>query len=126
MCDSSYAYEAEIRSSKNASLDKVSALWIRLPLKELSDHYKSKGHDELMKDLLKSTPGLVATIPRVKQNVPIYVLFGALGFSTDKDIWEALGVPGDDTMFIELLKNSLPRHRQVRTKDAALEFIGKL
>ena len=52
-------------------------------------------------------PTIVATLPYTNQDIPIIILFRALGFVSDKDILEHILPDLNDNEMLELLKPSL-------------------
>jgi DNA-directed RNA polymerase II subunit RPB2 len=66
------------------------------------------------------------SIPYVKEDIPLVLLFRALGFSTDKEILEMVCNDLNDKAMIELLKASFDEVGSERhTSDFALDFISK-
>ena len=69
--------------------------------------------------------GLIsARIPYVKQDVPIIILFRALGLESDKDIMDYIVFDENDNTFKELLRPSLDFASDYRGKEQCLEYIG--
>ncbi len=65
-------------------------------------------------------------IPYVKEDIPIVLLFRALGFTTDKEILEMMCNDITDKPFIELLKASFDEvGSEKNTTDFALDYISK-
>ena len=66
------------------------------------------------------------SFPYVKEDIPLVLLFRALGFSTDKEILEMVCHDLNDKAMIELLKASFDEVGSERhTSDFALDFISK-
>jgi len=66
------------------------------------------------------------SIPYVKEDIPLVLLFRALGFTTDKEILEMMCHDFEDKAMIELLKASFDEVGSERsTSDFALDFISK-
>ena len=66
-------------------------------------------------------------IPNVTRNIPIFVLFRALGIESDKDILEYITYDVDDTSnknVIEFLRYSIIDNRGVYTQEEALSYIS--
>lgn len=72
----------------------------------------------------KSTNCIRATIPYIRQDVPIVIIFRALGLA-DKDILEHICYNFKDEKMMELLKPSLEEAFVIQDKTVALDFIGK-
>eukprot|EP00053_Salpingoeca_punica_P007477 m.68210 g.68210 ORF g.68210 m.68210 type:complete len:1172 (-) comp14168_c1_seq1:338-3853(-) len=64
-------------------------------------------------------------IPYIKQDVPVVVLFRALGFVADRDIIEHIIYDFEDQEMMDLLKPSLDEAFVIQHKDLALDMIGK-
>eukprot|EP01026_Neomeris_dumetosa_P063826 TRINITY_DN6061_c1_g1_i3.p1 TRINITY_DN6061_c1_g1~~TRINITY_DN6061_c1_g1_i3.p1 ORF type:complete len:936 (+),score=118.87 TRINITY_DN6061_c1_g1_i3:123-2930(+) len=64
-------------------------------------------------------------IPYIKSEIPIMILFRALGYEADKDILEHIVYGLDDNEMLELLRPSIEEASPVRTQQVALDFIGK-
>ena len=81
----------------------------------------SKKNIQLKNDL----GGLItARIPYVKTDIPIVILFRALGIESDKDILDYIIFDDNDNSFKELLRPSLEYSSDFREKDECLEYIG--
>lgn len=133
--------------------DKVSAVWIHIPgnpksysnfkdgkrfrtvpgerlsksrAKSMSLHSESTRRD-IAKSYRKSRPGLVVTIATVRRTIPLLIVFKALGFETDGEIWETFLVDPQDMDFYEALRATLENveARAVKTEEDALIYIGK-
>ena len=67
---------------------------------------------------------ITARIPYIKIDVPIVILFRALGIISDKDIMDYIVFDEDDNSFKELLRPSLDYSVDYKEKEECLEFIG--
>jgi len=67
---------------------------------------------------------LRATMPRVKTDIPLWILFRALGIGRDKDICDLIVGPEPDGTFDGLLAESIQEAIDVRTKEAALAWMS--
>lgn len=65
------------------------------------------------------------TIPYIKKDIPIVILFRALNCITDKEIIENIIYDFEDVQMMEKLRPSLEEARDIQTRDNALDFIGK-
>ena len=108
---SGYSWQAEIRSS----MDGLS----RPPL--LFSVKISKKNVQAKNDL----GGLItARIPYIKIDVPIAILFRALGVISDKDIMDYIVFDENDNSFKELLRPSLDYSIDYKEKEECLEYLG--
>lgn len=74
----------------------------------------------------KGTGGTIrVSIPYIRQDVPIIVLFRALGLVADKDILEHIVYNLDDVQMMDLLRPSLEEACVIQSQEVALDFIGK-
>ncbi|CAL8099003.1 unnamed protein product [Orchesella dallaii] len=150
MCDSKYQFECEIRSTVDSNTEKVSALWIHIPGNPKSYHtfkdsYKlgknSRGvggnikrtniHNEAVrkkvtKQYLNARPGFVVTIATVRNTIPLLILFKALGFEDDDDVWATFLVGVSDFDFIEALRSTMENleAKAIKNEEDALYYIG--
>lgn len=67
---------------------------------------------------------ITARIPYVKTDIPIVILFRALGIESDKDILDYIIFDENDNSFKELLRPSLDYSNDYREKEECLEYIG--
>lgn len=68
---------------------------------------------------------LVCSIPYVHEEIPLVVLFRALGSISDKDILELICYALHDNQMIELLKPSIEEAAPINDVDIALDYIAK-
>lgn len=66
-----------------------------------------------------------ATIPYVRQEVPVVVIFRALGLEADKTILEHIMYDLSDTEMMEQFRASLEEAEPIQNRTVALDFIGK-
>mmetsp|Transcript_30063 Transcript_30063/g.50528 ORF Transcript_30063/g.50528 Transcript_30063/m.50528 type:complete len:928 (-) Transcript_30063:324-3107(-) len=66
-----------------------------------------------------------ATLPYIRQEVPIVVVFRALGFVADRDILEHICYDFGDRQMMELLRPSLEEAFVIQNQQVALDYIGK-
>ncbi|XP_065883503.1 DNA-directed RNA polymerase II subunit RPB2 [Dysidea avara] len=111
--DSKYAYTAEIRSYIENSSRPVSTLWVSL---------LAKGGTGSRKSVMGQR--IISTLPYIKQEIPIMIVFRALGFVSDRDILEHIIYDFDDHEMMEMLKPSLDEAFVVQEQLVALNFIG--
>ena len=67
---------------------------------------------------------LRATMPRVKTDIPLWILFRALGFQRDKDICDLIIGQETDGTFDALLSESIQEAMDVRTQETALAWLS--
>ena len=68
---------------------------------------------------------LRATVPRLKMEVPLFILFRALGIETDKDIVDLILGPEGDSTFNAILLESMIEASTIKTKEEALSFLSQ-
>ncbi|EGD81574.1 DNA-directed RNA polymerase II polypeptide [Salpingoeca rosetta] len=73
----------------------------------------------------RSGPVLHVTLPYVRQDVPVVVVFRALGFEDDRSILEHIIYDFNDMEMMEMLKPSLDEAFVIQNRDVALDWIGK-
>nr|CAH8868026.1 unnamed protein product [Trichobilharzia regenti] len=112
--DSKYAYKTEIRSCLEHSSRPASTLWINMMARGGKDGSK------------RATIGqrIVAILPYIKQEIPVLIVFRALGFVADRDILEHIIYDFDDTEMREMIKPSLDDAFVIQEQKVALNFIG--
>lgn len=113
MKDSKYAYKAEIRSCLEHSSRPTSTLWINM---------LSRGGQSLKKSSIGQR--IIAILPYIKQEIPIMIVFRALGFVADRDILEHIIYDFEDPEMMEMVKPSLDEAFVVQEQNVALNFIG--
>ncbi|EZA47574.1 DNA-directed RNA polymerase II subunit RPB2 [Ooceraea biroi] len=113
MKDGKYAYKAEIRSCLEHSSRPTSTLWINMMAKSGASIKKSAIGQRI-----------IAIIPYIKQEIPIMVVFRALGFVADRDILEHIIYDFDDPEMMEMVKPSLDEAFVIQEQSVALNFIG--
>ncbi|KAH9997694.1 DNA-directed RNA polymerase II, subunit 2 [Russula compacta] len=65
-----------------------------------------------------------ATIPYIKVDIPIWVVFRALGVMSDRDILEHICYDMQDMQMLEMLKPCIDDGFVIQDRDIALDFIG--
>ena len=66
-----------------------------------------------------------ASLPYIREPIPVVIVFRALGFISDKDVLEHIVYDFSDVDMLERFRPSLEEARPIRTEAAALDFIGK-
>lgn len=100
---------AEIRCSPEMSFRPASAIYIKA-------RASSKG---------KNKPTFRVTLPYVKKDIPIFILFRALGVISDGEIVFRLVYDLRDQKMVDLVRPSLEEGTSINSQDDALEYIGK-
>ena len=108
---SGFSWQAEIRSNIDGSNRPPVLFAVKISKKNT---------------LLKNNLGglITARNPYVKSDIPIVILFRALGLESDKDIMDYIVFDENDNSFKELLRPSLEYATDYRGKSECLEFIG--
>jgi hypothetical protein len=65
-----------------------------------------------------------ATIPYIKVDIPIWVVFRALGVISDRDILEHICYDMQDAQMLEMLKPCIDEAFVIQSREVALDFIG--
>jgi DNA-directed RNA polymerase II subunit RPB2 len=68
---------------------------------------------------------LKATMPRIKTEIPLWILFRALGVETDKEIRDLILGPEGDSTFDGILNESMMEAADVATKEQALALLAQ-
>eukprot|EP01121_Diplochlamys_sp_Union-15-3_P019096 TRINITY_DN7104_c0_g1_i1.p1 TRINITY_DN7104_c0_g1~~TRINITY_DN7104_c0_g1_i1.p1 ORF type:complete len:732 (+),score=140.11 TRINITY_DN7104_c0_g1_i1:22-2217(+) len=105
---SKYSHVAEIRSRAESDAKPTSTLYVKL--------LRSKS---------VSSGVLKAQIPYVKDEIPVVIIFRALGFVADREILEHICYDLNDKRMMELLRPSLTEAFVIQNREVALDFIGK-
>uniref|UniRef100_A0A7S0YCC4 DNA-directed RNA polymerase subunit beta n=1 Tax=Polytomella parva TaxID=51329 RepID=A0A7S0YCC4_9CHLO len=114
---SKYSYVAEIRSVIEGSVRTASTMSVMM-LPRGAKRPGGGGSD-------LSGPVLRASIPYVKSDIPILILFRALGLISDKDILELIVYDFADAGMMEDLRSSIEESQQITNQEDALDYIGK-
>lgn len=109
---SKYAFVGEIRSLPESGARAASTCAVRM-LNRAGAGNKGLGGT------------LRVTIPYIKQDIPIVVVFRALGFEADKDILEHIVYDFGDVAMMDLLRPSLEEAFVIQSREVALDYIGK-
>jgi DNA-directed RNA polymerase II subunit RPB2 len=64
------------------------------------------------------------SLPRIKTEIPLFVMFRALGFQSDKEIIELI-FGSTETPYDMILQECIQDAKDIRTQEAALEFLSK-
>jgi len=105
---SKYSYVAEIRSCLETGSRPTSTMYVKMLARG-----GTKSHC------------IRCTIPYIRQDIPIIIVFRALGFVADRDILEHICYDFKDNKMMDLLKPSLEESFVIQDQNVALDFIGK-
>ena len=89
---SKYSYIAEIRSCPETGSRPTSTMWVKM---------LARSSKQIQGQTIK------AVIPYVRQEIPIIIVFRALGFTADRDILEHICYDFEDVRMMELLRPSM-------------------
>lgn len=78
-----------------------------------------------IKLMAKGDKTIKATLPYVKSDIPIVLVFRALGVVPDGDILEHICYDQSDTEMLEMLKPCIEEGFFVQDREVALDFIGR-
>jgi len=67
---------------------------------------------------------LRATIPRIKTDIPLFVLFRALGIVADKDIYDLIIGTENDALFDSVMSETILEAQEIQTQEQALAWIS--
>jgi DNA-directed RNA polymerase II subunit RPB2 len=70
-------------------------------------------------------PYCYVTLPYIKQDVPMAIVFRALGVVSDQDILDHICYDKSDTQMLELLKPSIDEALYIQDRETALDFIAR-
>ncbi|KAK9463712.1 DNA-directed RNA polymerase II subunit RPB2 [Lipomyces oligophaga] len=104
------SYLAEIRSAIEKGSRLISSMQIKL--------YEKGGQD-------KSGPIIKATLPYIRDDVPIVIVFRALGVVPDGDILEHICFDQTDSQILEMLKPCIEEAFVIQDREVALDYIGR-
>lgn len=105
-------YIAEIRSA----VEKGSRILSQLSIKLFAKGDTSKGG---------FGPTIRSTLPYIKTDIPIVVVFRALGVVSDEDILNHICYDRNDTPMLEMLKPCIEEGFVIQDREVALDFISK-
>lgn len=111
--DSKYAFKTEIRSCLEHSSRPTSTLWVNM---------MARGGQGARKSAIGQR--IIGILPYIKQEIPIIIVFRALGFVSDRDILEHIIYDFDDPEMMEMVKPSLDDAFVIQEQNVALNFIG--
>lgn len=90
--DGKYAYKTEIRSCIEHSSRPTSTLWVNM---------MARGGQGAKKSAIGQR--IIGILPYIKQEIPVIIVFRALGFVSDRDILEHIIYDFDDPEMMEMV-----------------------
>lgn len=110
---SKYSHVAEVRSVSDVSNRPATSFAVRL-----LSRGGGKGGD------LTGQP-IVCTLPQIKQEIPIVILFRALGFANDNEVMSHICYDYEDEELMTALMPSIEEAQVIQDQMIALDFIAK-
>jgi len=110
--DHKYSWVVECRSHVSQGGRPTSTIYLQMYRRV------TKGADRQFKDNIRTT------LPYIREDVPVIIVFRALGFITDRDIVERIVYDFSDAEMMRKLRNSMEEASVIQDKEAALVFIG--
>ncbi|KAH9880784.1 DNA-dependent RNA polymerase II [Plenodomus lingam] len=104
---------AEIRSAVEKGTRLISSFTIKWAENSLAGGKRVPG------------PFAYATLPYVKSEIPMAIVFRALGIVSDEEILSHIVYDRTDTQMLELLKPSIEEGSVVQDRESALDFIAR-
>ena len=80
---------------------------------------------KLTKGTASGAAGIKVTLPYIKQDIPLGIVFRALGILADRDILEHIAYDLADGALLELLKPCIEEAFPIQDQSSALDFIGR-
>lgn len=108
---SNVQYTAEIRSAPERGSKQASPLYIKM-LRSTAERGSSG-------------QSIRATLPYIRSDIPIVVVFRALGQVSDRDVLSHICYDQNDYEMLEMLKPSIEEAFVIQDQDIALDYIGK-
>ena len=109
---SPFSYTAEIRSALEKGSRLISSLMLKLYTKGDSSR---GGYGQTIH----------TTLPYVKADLPIAIVFRALGVVSDEDILNQICYDRNDSQMLEMLRPCIEEAFCIQDREVALDFIGK-
>lgn len=108
---SKFSWVIETRSQVENSTRPVSTLYLQM--------YQKGGRGAIEGNQIRST------LPYIRTDVPVVVIFRALGYVADRDIIEHVVYDLTDGEMMDLFRPSLEEAFVIQRQDVALDFIGR-
>eukprot|EP01095_Lingulamoeba_sp_RSL-Kostka_P010576 TRINITY_DN3844_c1_g1_i1.p1 TRINITY_DN3844_c1_g1~~TRINITY_DN3844_c1_g1_i1.p1 ORF type:complete len:1167 (-),score=408.30 TRINITY_DN3844_c1_g1_i1:82-3582(-) len=106
---SKYSYVAEVRSLPDGSYRSTSTMFVNMFAPGKGEHGQS----------------IRSQIPYIKDDIPIVLIFRALGYQPDRDVLEHICYDSNDGLMMDMLRPSLQEAIVIQDQRLALDFIGK-
>lgn len=103
---------AEIRSALEKGSRLISSLTMKL-------YSKGDGQRGSFGQTIKTT------LPYIKSDIPIAIVFRALGVVSDEEILDSICYDRNDTQMLEMLKPCIEEAFVIQDREVALDYIGK-
>lgn len=119
-----YSYVAEIRSAAENSHRPSSAVWINTVVRKNAAAGGGGGIVGLGGGA-GGPPALDVTLPYLRKEVPLVVLFRALGIESDADIVELICQDPNDVELLDMIRPCIEEGIAMSGQAAALDYIGR-
>ena len=107
-----YSLNAEVRSQTEGASRATSSLAIKLMARAAAG---GGGGGQAIR----------ATLPYIRADIPVMVVFRALGLGTDREVMEHIAPDFGDAELLEALRPSLEEAFPIQSQETALDYIGK-
>ena len=107
-----FCWTAEIRSHVEVGARPTSTIYVQMYAKS-SNKQQTEGYQ------------IRGQIPYIRDDIPIVIIFRALGFVADRDIIERICYNFDDDELMERFRPSLEEAFVIQEQNLALDFIGR-
>ncbi|KAF9106536.1 DNA-dependent RNA polymerase II [Mortierella sp. GBA35] len=108
---SKYSHVAEVQSSTDTGSKKANGVTVRLQSRE-----PEQGG---------TGPIIEATLPYIRDAIPIVIVFRALGLITDRDILQHICYNKEDQEMMTMLLPSIEQAWVIQDQETALDYIGR-
>lgn len=105
-----YSHSAEVKSVLENSTRNVSSLAVYFMAKP-----KSVTGERVIR----------AALPYIKQEIPVFIVFRAMGFVNDKEVLQHIVYDFNDAEMMDLLRPSIEEAFFINSEQLALDYIGK-
>ena len=121
---SKYTHEAEIKSSLDQRFYPVKGIKVML-----TKDPAHRTHEKITKEGYVSGRTFRVKMPLLKEDIPLFIMFRALGITTEKEIFEMI-MPDLDNISSNYTNLMVPsvdeaRHENITTQETALAYMAK-